>query len=196
MLTQSEIVSRINEVKTSQAVLNEDIQELCINVIGHAMQHGDVTLGDRLLDATKGSNQKAIMTYLKTFGPFSLDAEMGTFKLNKKFRNEHVFNEQALTDGVKWYNFVPSKKQVMASFDLGKRLISLIKQAKEKKAEGQDVVAYEAISYLETAIAKYNSDLAEARRTLAEKGSSNDEPGELSDAEGPSPVIGRTGTEG
>lgn len=166
MKIQSEMLASIATIKASQATLNELIQEVAIGCIGHAMMYGDVTLGDRLLDATKGSDRKALVQYLKEFGPFKVDAETGTFKLNRKFREEHEFDEVALTDGVKWYSFAPDTKKVMASFDVGKRIVSVIKTAQAKAAEGAEVDNLDLIEYVSAAIKKYNGDVAEAKRNL------------------------------
>lgn len=169
MKTQNIILGNIAIICTSQAAVNELIQETAIDVIGHAMLYGDVTLGDRLLDAARGADRKAIVTYLSTFGPFKVDGETGTFKLNKKFRDEHEFNEQGLTDGVKWYSFVPDKKSVMSSFDVGKRVVSVLKAAREKQNEGKPVDNIELVDYITAAIKKYNGDVAEAKRALFDK---------------------------
>jgi len=156
----------IGKVAKQQGELNGSIHTANVLAIGHAMFHGDVSLGNRLIAATKGSDRKAIAIYLTKFGPFK--ATNDGFKLNKKFRDEHQFDEQKLLDGVQWYEFVPSAKQVMQSFDLAKKVESLLKSAQDKLAEGKDVENAALMDYLAKAVKSYNGDKAAALRRLGE----------------------------
>lgn len=165
MLTHTQIKDRLDALKPQIEAVNTDLHELAVSIIGHAFIHGDVTLGDRLLEKMHGMDRKAMAQYLVNHGPFK--ATKDGFKLNKSFREQHEYAEQTLLDGTKWHDYVPSVRQVMQSFDLSKRVLGLIKQGETAQQEGKDTENMELARYLRDAVKQYNLDKAEALRLLA-----------------------------
>jgi hypothetical protein len=195
MMQQKEIVSAIAEIGTAAGTLRDKVQVVAVSVIGHAFFHGDVTLADKLMDALgRATDRQALVHYFEDHGPFRWEKAQACFKLNKKFRDEHQFDEASLTTGVKWYEYGRSKKEISSSFDLVTRAKGLIKSLAKAEAEGKEVDNAEFARYLQDAITSFNRDRAEAMRKIADgQAAANSEPAEF---KGQAPELARTGTEG
>lgn len=63
------------------------IQTAAVQVIGHAVQHGDVTLANALLDATPKHQRAALVAFLEMYGPFAYmkqDKNLAFYRENVK----------------------------------------------------------------------------------------------------------------
>jgi hypothetical protein len=157
---RKQIAGRIKGIEGHATKLRDAIQAVLPGLVYHALEHGDVTLADSLLDATKGAERAAIVQWLYEFGPFKLSAKSGKFELNKAKRKTQVWDADEAATWPAWYEFVKSTKQVAQSFDLDARVESLIKSAQTRMADGKDVVNAELLGYLQGAIAKFHADAA------------------------------------
>lgn len=84
-MDRKQIVSRIAKLAKTVAATVAEIQALAIEVLMHAVTHGDVTLADSLLEACgKGIRRQSLLTWLEVNGPFVFDTKSGKFTLHKE----------------------------------------------------------------------------------------------------------------
>ena len=165
MKNASEIKVAISEIAQSSVALRDKIQSVAVAVIGHAMAHGDVTLGTELVVAAgKNSDRQALVRYLEDFGPFKWDKNAEGFKLNKKFRAENTFDEAALNAGTAWYEYGRETHQITSKYDVKARLLGVLNSAEKARIEGKEVENAELVAVVEGALKAYNARVAEALR--------------------------------
>lgn len=159
MLTKKEICKSIQAIGRTSEKLRDMIQVVAVSLIGHAFDHGDVTQANDLLAACgKQVDRQALVQYLEDFGPFRFQSKEGTFKLNKKFRDENVFDEDHLNhvDTPKWFDYGRAPNQLNSKFDVEARTLSLLKQLDKAKEDGKTVMNEEFAVFLKKAITQYN----------------------------------------
>lgn len=164
MLTLQQITKKIAALAAKSEAILADYHELAVSVIGHAYEHGDTTVADRLIKGMKrGMDRQAMVHYIEAHGPMNWDTKGEVFKYSKKKAGEMLFDEAFLMgdDSPKWYEFSKTTKNLSSLLDLAKdverfvdNLPARIKKAKEAEREvkGEDI-----LSYLETALMQYKS---------------------------------------
>lgn len=154
---KAELDSAIAETGKTADEVNDNIHIILCQAIGHALvSSGDVTAFDKVLDVFKGNDRKAIAAWIVEFAPVQFRDEKA--KLNKaKFKDmqpdgANPFDLDAYIEGVSWMDYLPPKRQILATFDLEARVMSLLDQLDKKREEGKPVVNDELASYLRTAL--------------------------------------------
>lgn len=181
MHTVSELRKKIAGIRKSATTIRDNVQIVVIETAAHAYVHGDVSLFDELFDATSGLNRKSMAKWIHKYGFANLDAESGTFKLNKKMRRETDFADGDaviawLTENApKWYEAEESAKDIAKELDVVQRLKSLTSQVKNAPSKNtvvkvdfaklRDTVAElgEAIREVDAAQRAEDQDASDAR---------------------------------
>ena len=144
MKNRNEILSTIKNVAANDKKLRDTIQSCLVDIAAHVYVHGDVTLYDRLFEAARASNRKAMMKWVYEYGFARFDHKAGAFKVNATQRKEAVFVDgdeviEYLSSQRPWYEDVESVQQVASALDVAKRLESLARQIDKAKAEGRQI---------------------------------------------------------
>ncbi len=159
-----QIGQQITGIARSMANTRDAIQSVLPGIVYHACEHGDIRLADRLYVAAKGTDRGAIAKWLQNFGPFTFSAKAnggkGGFKLNAAKRAAMDFDETALADAPKWYDYVATPKQIERSLDVEARVASLIESVERAATDGKAVKNSALVEYLRAAMAKYHADAA------------------------------------
>lgn len=159
MLTIKQINLKLRAVTKSREKVVADLQVLAVSIIGHACEHGDVTLADRLLTAMgRGLDRQAMVLYLENFGPFRFDAKSGHFEHSKKKAKELTFDEAWLMDEApQWHEFAKAKKALSSSFDLEQKVTSLLKSMQSALESGEKEVKNAGLAgYIRNAVDAYH----------------------------------------
>jgi hypothetical protein len=133
MLTLKQLTPKIAGVRKSTKAMRANIQEIVIHAAANAYVSGDVTAFTKLIDATRGVDQKAIMLWIREFGFATYNTDLGAYKLNKTMRKNADFADgDAVVDYLTneapdWYDFQPSKNDTGKEVNANKRLESLFK---------------------------------------------------------------------
>lgn len=171
MLDKKQIVARIKSIGKISATLQDSIHEVACSIVGHALQHGDVTLADSLVQAMgKGTRHQAIVTWLETFGPFTFKKnEDGShsFALNRKKRAEfdgRAPNEvvESLLAGETWYDY--TKESVKSIYDVEKMVANVINAAAAKVKKGEQILGSELVSDLSEVLLRHKLKKIEQRK--------------------------------
>lgn len=126
MLSKKEIAQKISGIRTSSAAIRSNVQLVLVNIAGHAYEHGDVSMYDKLFDACSGLNRKRIASWASKHG-FARVTKSG-FKLNKAAQKDAQFNTAEdvinyLTDNAPmWYEDEESMSQVARAVNLAARI--------------------------------------------------------------------------
>lgn len=160
ILKSSEITKRLASIKRTSGKLQDDIHHVACHIVGHALEHGDVTLADKLLDAMgAGARGQAMIAYLETFGPFRFETKSGVFALNRQKKADMLAEHSAnawvdnLLAGVKWYDYTKERKQSI--YDVEKMVVGIINAASSKVNKGEVVANAELLRDLQLIVAKY-----------------------------------------
>jgi len=143
MLTIKQLNQKIAGVKKSATSIRANVQVILCNASAHAYEHGDVTTFTKLFDASKGLNKKKIVKWVHENGFARLQKD-GTFKVNKKMRNETDFAdgkavvEYLTTEVSAWFENDDTAEQILKALDVTSQITSLrnrIDKAIENGAE-------------------------------------------------------------
>lgn len=139
-LTKKQIATKIGAIGKQNVKMRTEIQEICTNLVFHAAKHGDVTLADRLLEATdKLTRRQAIINWLSEFGPYVFDSKEHVFKLAKKHAtremDEQTLEIYCLEQRPTWYEF--TKEAKLQPYSLEKDVLSTIKRMMAHMEKGE-----------------------------------------------------------
>jgi len=136
MLTIKQLNPKIAGVRKSTKAMRANIQEILVHAAGNAFQSGDVTAFTKLIDATRGADQKAIMRWVRDYGFATYKSDAGVYNVNKTMRKSADFADgdavvAYLETQPTWYELAAGVKQIAKELDVNKRLESLLKATRE-----------------------------------------------------------------
>jgi len=136
MLTTKQLNPKIAGVRKSTKAMRANIQEILVHAAGNAFQDGDVTAFDKLIDATRGADQKAIMKWVREFGFAVYNTDKNRYNVNKSMRKSADFVDgeavvEYLGTQATWYELQSTVSQNAKELDVTKRLQSLLKATRE-----------------------------------------------------------------
>lgn len=169
MLTEKQINARVATIGKNSAKLRDQIQDVLVEIAGHAYQHGRVTAYDKLFAATSGVNRKKLTAWIHEYG-FARIQKDGTFKLNKAARKDAEFESgEAVVEYLRenapaWYADEESAAQIKADLNVASRVQSLASQIEKANAEGRGIKVdykevHNALEALKGAIANTGDSL-------------------------------------
>jgi hypothetical protein len=171
MLEAKVIRSRITQVGTLAASVQQEIHVLACSIVGHALQHGDVTLADALLQGVgKGVRHQALVAWFETFGPFRFNTKDGVFGLNKKSREEinsqHAPNAyvEQLETGTTWFDY--TRETVKSTYDVEKMVQGILNTANAKTKKGETVLGMNLMADLHEVLLRHKLRELEARKVV------------------------------
>ena len=140
----SDIVSAIEDIRSTGKKLDNMIQIAACSVIQHVGKHGDITLVNTLVEAMpQGSRVNALRDFIGTFSKAEYDEATKAFKFNKEKKTDLV-GAQAIM----WTEFKP--EQAYVAFDLQKLLASVLKKADAALKDAPQEVDLELLAKLRT----------------------------------------------
>jgi hypothetical protein len=136
MLTVKQLNPKIAGVRKSTKAMRANIQEILVHAAGNAFQSGDVTAFDKLIDATRGADQKAIMKWVREFGFAVYNTDKNCYNVNMSMRKSADFVDgeavvEYLGTQATWYELQSTVSQNANELDVTKRLQSLLKATRE-----------------------------------------------------------------
>jgi hypothetical protein len=142
-MDKKQIAARIVKLGKTVAAVVAEIQEVSIEIVVHAVQHGDVTLADDLLTVCgKGVRRQSLSAWFELVGCMKL-SDKGTFELNKVRRNELSKLSEAdlreLLASKKWEEAKPEPK-IRSVLDASEELDKFFKRIDKVIAEGKTEV--------------------------------------------------------
>ena len=141
--------------------LRSAIQTACLDIIGHAMEHGHSPLAGRLDDRMTLSpmmkrHAPAVQKFLTGYGPFNHSKDTG-FVFSKAKRdalNEDKYEFEAYTLGLPFWDEATKAEKKTETFDVFKEVEKLIARAAKKEAEGHCIDSA-MIEYLKALCGQY-----------------------------------------
>lgn len=162
MLTKQETLKLIKSIATRGASLEKDVQSAAIASVYYSVCHGDVTIGQKLVEQfPAGMRKAALVGFLEEFGQFEYKDKNVIYKKNDKLAKllEDVEGATAYAESIKvqWIAFKPETiKSKFDCLDAVRKLVARmereIKAGNSLHSEAYDAVAA-ALELLEEPVA-------------------------------------------
>ena len=138
---RAETLTRITNVAQSRYAMQRNIHEALCHATMHALNHGDVTLFNKIMDAAgKACDRRAVIDWCAAHSLAKWNRNIASFELNKGRRtalgNAHIgINE--LLDQTPWYEFGKEKKDLVREFDVIAKLQAVVRGYDNAKDDGK-----------------------------------------------------------
>lgn len=148
----TDIVSAIEDIRTTGKKLDNMIQVAACSVIQHVAKHGDITLVNTLIEAMpNGSRVNALRDFIGTFGKVAYDEATKAFVFDKEKKTD-----LAGAQAIMWTEFKP--EQAYVAFDLQALLASVLKKADKALGEAPQEVDLELLAALRAVTDPLNTE--------------------------------------
>ncbi len=160
MLTKNEALKLIKTISTRGARMEKYIQTALVTACFYSIAHGDVTIGQAVIDGWPvGSRKAAAVSFLETYGQFEVKGKEVVYHkdvdLFKMHGNEAQAEEFCASIDVFWTSLKP--ETVKSKFDLDVVLVNFVKRA-EKEIKAGNAEHSELFEPIRQALAVYHRD--------------------------------------
>ena len=136
MKTIQQINRTITNIRNATKKFKATVQQLTVDIFGHALEHGDYTALNRPYDAmSNGTRREAWVVYIVDHSSLKFDRETSNFKLPKTSALEVDYD--AMTD-VSWYDYTQEAVQ-KCNVDNLLNLEAAVKRYNKAKEEGIEI---------------------------------------------------------
>lgn len=153
LLKSAEVRKLFDGVSLASATYSKAVQDVAVQCIGHAVKHGDVTLGTDLVNRVRSHDKHIIVTYLELNGPFKWDQKLG-FRKNKDWVGK--FEPEKLSHWEK----AKKPAEPKSVFDVDDAFDRFIKATRATMQKALSVKNAALLEELENAQAIYNGRIA------------------------------------
>lgn len=195
MATKQEILKKITAVGKAVSKVVGMIQETAVDCVLHAVEHGDVTLADKLMEACgKGVRRQSLSGWFEKNGPMYLPRGAKVFALDKErakaMRKEDQAELREALMALPWQEAV-KEPEVVSILDVGAEFDKFLKRLQKQASEvGMNVKHRELLTLVARDVARY-----QAEQILADDGEDDavtttvgkSAPEERTDAKGTAP---------
>lgn len=134
-------LSLVTAIKGSSLNIRQASHEALAHASIHALEHGDVTLFDRIFDALgKASDRQLMVKWCKEATPAIWNKETVSFQLNKakrKAMNAANISFAEMMAKTPWHDYGKDREDIDREFDIIARLRAAVKGYDNAKAEGR-----------------------------------------------------------
>jgi hypothetical protein len=164
-MEKTKLVALIGSIGRTAAKLTKDVQLAAVNVVLHAIAHGDVTLADSLVDALgKQGRKSSLRAWFEINGCMVVSSSTQKFILDKSRKATMAKLVQSELEAklmeLPWVEAIPEPKAITI-LEVGamadKFLERLTKQVKEAEGSGVKVNGKALLDFLVTQTAKYHA---------------------------------------
>lgn len=113
--TAENIAKSIGVIARNGVKLSHLIQLACIQVIGHAYAHGDVTLATKLVEAVGAHSRAAVAAFLEAHGPLAWSRQEKRFL---HFKRKGITFDQAYIDALPNWESAKRPPEVKSIYDM------------------------------------------------------------------------------
>lgn len=158
LIPVADLNKRIASIGRASAKLTKEIQVAAVNAIGYSIEHGDITIGQRLYDALgSGLRRQSLVTFFEKHGQFCWSSSEKKFVF---FKVDGIkFDYDALM-GMPWDE--AKKEVVVSSIDVEDMVKKMIKRIESSIEKGVEVKHKDLYSDLTHCLARYHADVADA----------------------------------
>lgn len=165
IIAAAEVINMIASVARSGAEFTQAVQDAALQVIAHAVQHGDVTLADRLLASVRPHQKACLVAFLEANGPFRYQKQTKVFEKNKSWAGK--FDPETTPHWEK----AKAPPAIVSMYDVDEAFDQFLKTARGRIAKAQSTKNIPLLEALENAQAVYNASRMQddARRIIAKE---------------------------
>ena len=151
LMKPKQISAAIATVVGHKAAYVQSVQDCAVQVIGHAIKHGDVTLATDLVDAARKHDAHILVAFFEANGPFRYQKASKSFEKNKAWVG--VFNPETLPH---WETGKPVAEP-KSMFDVDEAFDRFLKTCHAQLKSAKATKNADLLVILEDAQAKYNA---------------------------------------
>lgn len=150
------ITKQIKSIAGRNKTLRNMIQSTLCEIAAHAYQHGDVTLYNKLLDAVRGQDRKALIDWIEEYG-FARIRPDGTFgSVSKSTKDaagyadgQAVYDDYTAPDTTvkPWFDFVKTVQQIAKDMHMPQIFNAAMAKALEHSNPESDLEAKGKVRY-------------------------------------------------
>jgi hypothetical protein len=134
------IQARIGRIGKAIATLTKDVQETAVEIVFHALDHGDVTLADELISALgKVARRQSLLAWFEKNGPFVFQRMGKKFALDKErakaMRKDDVDELRASLMALLWQDALP-EPELVSTLDCSDAVDKFLKRLHKQVQEG------------------------------------------------------------
>lgn len=161
LMNQSDLSKAIASIGKRGASLTKDIQAAAVSAIGYSVIHGDVTFGNRLLDALGTWTRKdALVAFFEKYGNFAW------MKQEKKLAYFNAVAHMSEHDFELWAEDLPQwdtakrAPQIVSKYDVAAEFDKFLKRMEKLRQDSSIELRHKALlDVLEDTTAKYHARL-------------------------------------
>lgn len=163
LMSKTEVDKTLARVGKSLAAVRKDIQSLAVTAVGYSLQHGDVTIGQRLLDTMNKSVRKdSLVAYLEKHGAFAYSK---TEKRLMHYKREDVTwdaDYEAAISELPW-DEAKREPEIVSKYDVSAEFDKFMKRMDKLAGDANIILAHkDLLAQLQNTVAMYH-----AREVLA-----------------------------
>lgn len=151
LMKPKQISTAIAAIVGHKAAYVQSVQDCAVQVIGHAIKHGDVTLATDLVGAARKHDAHILVAFLEQNGPFRYQKATKAFEKNKAWVGE--FNPETL---LHWETGKPVAEP-KSLFDVDEAFDRFLKTCHGQLKSAKSTKNAALLVVLEDAQAKYNA---------------------------------------
>lgn len=161
LMNQSDLSKAIASIGKRGASLTKDIQSAAIAAVGYSVIYGDVTFGNRLLDALGTWTRKdALVAFFEKYGNFAWmkqDKKLAFFKAQEAM-SESEF--EAYAETLPQWDTAKRPPQIVSKYDVAAEFDKFLKRMEKLSEDSTIELRHKALlGILEDTTAKYHARL-------------------------------------
>lgn len=161
LMTQADLAKAIASIGKRSASLNKDIQSAAVSAIGYSVIHGDVTFGNRLLDALGTWTRKdALVAFFEKHGNFAWmkqDKKLAYFKAIDHMSEQDF---EVFAESLPQWDTAKRAPEIVSKYDVAAEFDKFLKRMEKLRQDSTIELRHKALlDTLEDATAKYHARL-------------------------------------
>jgi hypothetical protein len=164
-MEKAQVLKNIGSIGRASAKLTKDIQATAVGCVEHAVNHGDVTLADQLVDALgKGLRKASLRAWFEKNAPMFIAKGKDKFSFDPTRKGVWDAEREASLLALPWEEAKPEEK-VVSIFDVSESFDKFMKRVESMSKDAEVTLRNrEMIDFLVHASATYHDAIASKAR--------------------------------
>lgn len=160
-MEKAQVLKNIGSIGRASAKLTKDIQATAVGCVEHAVNHGDVTLADQLVDALgKGLRKASLRAWFEKNAPMFIAKGKDKFSFDSTRKGVWDAEREASLLALPWEEAKPEEK-VVSVFDVSESFDKFMKRIESMTKDSEMTIRNrQLIDFLASASAEYHTQIA------------------------------------
>jgi len=164
-MEKAQVLKNIGSIGRASAKLTKDIQTTAVGCVEHAVNHGDVTLADQLVDALgKGLRKASLRAWFEKNAPMFIAKGKDKFSFDPTRKGTWDQDREDTLLALPWEEAKPEEK-IVSIFDVSESFDKFMKRVESMSKDAEVTLRNrEMIDFLVHASATYHDAIASKAR--------------------------------